>query len=115
MFKKLDYLGFDDKPELKAKAEQLIPVLAGELLRWRGDVEVRWAPGASEGALELTLSLTLAEGVAGSQTGTFEPADFAEARLLRSRCRDVWSDLLWVLSVELETRIEEALSEPVEV
>src|SRR5213075_1660396 len=110
MFKSVEYVGFEDRPDLKAKAEQLAPVLAGELLRWRENVEVRWAP-ASCGAIELTLSLTLAEGIGGSQTGTFEPDGFLDPRLVRTRCRDVWSDLLWCLSVELETRIEEALTE----
>ena len=115
MFKKVEYAGFEDKPELKAKAEQIMPVLAGEIRRWRENVEVLWTPVPARGALELTLSLSLAEGIAGSQTGTFEPNDLTEDWLIRSRCRDVWSDLLWVLSVELETRIQEALSEPLEV
>jgi hypothetical protein len=116
MFKKVEYAGFDGHPELKAKAEQLTPVLADEIRRWRDDVEVRWAPAPADGGgLELTLSLTLTEGISGSQTGTFVPDDLTEAWLVRSRCRDVWSDLLWVLSIELDTRIQEALSEPLEV
>jgi hypothetical protein len=114
VFKSVEYAGFEGHPELRARAEQLISVLAGAIRRWREDVEVRWAPAPS-GGLELTLSLTLAEGISGSQTGTFEPKDFTEAWLVRSRCRDIWSGLLWVLSVELERRIEEALSEPLEV
>lgn len=115
MFKKVEYVGFEGKPELKARAEQLTPVLASEIRRWRENVEVRWAPAVVGTGLELTLSLTLAEGLAGSHTGTFEPEDFTEDWLVRSRCRDVWSDLLWALSVELDSRIQEALSEPLEV
>jgi hypothetical protein len=113
MFKKVEYVGFEGNPQLKTKAEQLTPVLAEEIRRWREKVEVRWVPAG--GALELTLSLTLCEGISGSQTGTIEPHDLTEEWLVRSRCRDVWSDLLEILSVQLKGRIEEALSEQLEV
>jgi hypothetical protein len=115
MFKAVEYVGFEGKPELEAQARHVTPALADEIRRWRDDIEVRWAPAPADGALKLTLSLTLAEGISGSQTGTFEPNVLAEDWLVRNRCRGVWADLLGTLSVELEARIEEALSEPSEV
>jgi hypothetical protein len=116
MFKSVEYAGFEGHPELRAKAEQLTPVLANEIRRWRTDVEVQWAPDpASAGALTLALALALPNGVAGARTGTFEPDDLAESWLIRSRCRSIWSDLLGDLSQQLDARLKEAVSEPLEV
>jgi hypothetical protein len=116
MFKSVEYVGLDGKPELEAKARQLTLVLANEIRRWRGDVEVRWAPASDpDGALALTLALTLHEGVAATHSGTFTPDDLSEPWLTRSRCRDVWSDLLEDLSHLLDARIRQGLIETVEV
>ena len=116
MFKNVGYVGFDNQPELKAKAEQLTPVLADEIHRWREDVQVRWAPhpDPATGVLDLTLSLTLPNGVSGTLGGTFSPKDLAEERLQRSRCRWVWMDLLGVLLEQQDQRIKEYLLQPAE-
>jgi hypothetical protein len=117
MFKKVEYVGFDGRPDLKAKAEQLTPVLANEIRRSCAEVEVTWAPQPNDPdhSLNLTLARTLHNGVSGSVLGTFAPADLAEAWLVRSRCRAVWSELLEDLSRQLDVRIQESLSEPLEV
>jgi hypothetical protein len=116
MFKKVEYAGFDSNPELKAKAEQLTPVLAGQIGRWRDDIAVTWSPqpSAPSQQLNLTLSLTLPNGVGGSALGTFSPADLSDAWLIRSRCRGVWSDLLGVLLEKQNQRVQECLLETAE-
>jgi hypothetical protein len=117
MFKNVEYVGFEGNPELKAKTEQLTPVLSNEIRRSREEVSVMWSPQPSDPrhSLNLTLTRTLPNGVTGSALGTFTPADWAEAWLTRSRCRDVWSDLLEELSRQLEMRVKESLSELLEV
>ena len=108
MFKSVEYAGFDGRPELKTKAEQLTPVLAGEIHTWRESVEVRWNPHPNpDGLLDLTLSLTLPNGVSGSVTGTFRPIDFARTSRLASRCGRVWSNLLGELIQQLDARVME--------
>jgi hypothetical protein len=116
MFKSVEYAGFDGQPDLKAKAEQLTTVLANEIRTWRDDVEVRWSPHSdpAAGVLDLTLSLTLENGVSGTQTGTFTMTDFERESWLASRCRRVWSDLLGVLLEQQDERIREFLFEPAE-
>lgn len=116
MFKKVEYAGFEGQSELEARARQLTPALANEIHRWRGDVEVRWAPAPDlAGALVLTLALNLHEGITATHDGTFTPDDLSEPWLIRSRCRDVWSDLLEDLSRLLDTRIRQDLAETVEI
>src|SRR5438067_830491 len=105
MFKKVEYVGFEGRPELKAQAEQLMPVLADEIRRWRDDVEVAWSPHPGTGDLDLMLSLTLPTGVSATNTGTFTPADLANGLRRASRCGWVWSDLLGLLSSQLMERI----------
>lgn len=115
-FKSVEYLGFDGQPDLKAKAEQLTPVLVDEVRRWRELVEVVWSPSPDAGGgLNLALSLTLPPGVSGTSLGTIRQKDFHGPRPLRSHCRGVWSDLLGNLSHQLMGRIEASLAEAVEV
>jgi hypothetical protein len=116
VFKSVEYAGFDGRPDLKAKAEQLTPVLADEVRSaWRDRVRVLWSPApADPGSLNLTLALTIETGASGSALGTFSPKDLADAYWLRSRCRDVWGDLLGVLLDEQHKRVEEAFLEPAE-
>jgi len=116
MFKKVEYVGFDGKPDLRAKAEQLTPVLAGEIGERQGEVEVTWSPHANSnaGVLDLTLSRTLINGVSGTHTGTFVAADFARDRGAARRGRRVWSDLLGVLLDKQHQRIQETFLEPAE-
>ena len=47
----------------------------------------------------------------GSALGAFTPADIADAWLVRSRCRDVWSDLLGDILQKQDALIKEALLE----
>jgi hypothetical protein len=115
VFKSVEYVGFEDQPDLKAKAERLTPVLANEVRTWRDDVQVRWNPPANPtGVLDLNLSLTLPNGVSGSATGTFRPTDFERESWLASRCRQVWSDLLGVLLRQQDERSKEYLLQSAE-
>lgn len=116
MFKSVEYDGFDSRPDLLAKAEQLTPVLENVIHRSHGEVEVTWSPRPDPfgDGFNLSLVRTLPNGVVGTARGVFTPADLAEAWLTRSRCRDVWSDVLEDLSRQLGARVQEALSESVE-
>lgn len=117
MFKSVEYAGFEGRPELRARAEQLNPVLANEIGTWRGDVDVRWSihPTPDEGVLDLGLALVLPNGVSAACTETFVRDDFAHARRLGGRCNRAWSDLLGVLLDKQHQRVTELLSEPVGV
>ena len=117
MFKKVEYVGFDRSAELKMKAEQLTPVLASEIHRWKEDVEVRWSPNPvpSAESLNLSLSLALPKGVSESAFGAISPKDLSEDWRVRSRCRRVWSDLLGELLKKQDERVKELLFESAEV
>jgi len=117
MFKKVEYLGFENEPELKAKAERATGMLA-DVMRsgWYDEVWVSWKPSPfGSGALELALSLALsnASGMAIGRIRdwTFEPGEEGE---LRSDLRSVWLTLLSLLGTQQVTRLEEILREPVE-
>jgi hypothetical protein len=117
VFKSVEYVGFEDKPELRALAEQATPVLGALIRSWRDEVAVTWrpAPHDSRHLLKLTLSLTLRDST-GSATGgirnwVFEPGEEGE---LRSDLREVWLDLLAILSKQQVKRLDEMLREPVE-
>lgn len=115
MFKSLEYVGFESRPDLRAKAEAVTPVLAGVAGVRRTVVDVRWAPAADPGGvLDLTLRRALPNGVEGEFTGTFGPDDFATPRWLRLRCLEVWDELLGVLLDKQHARVMEALHDPVE-
>ncbi|MBY0457577.1 MAG: hypothetical protein K2V38_09590 [Gemmataceae bacterium] len=77
---------------------------------------MRWSshPDQAAGVLDLTLAVTLPNGVSGTQTGTVTAEDFERDTWLASRCRRVWSDLLGVLLDEQHKRVEAFLSEPAE-
>jgi hypothetical protein len=112
-FKNVEYVGFDEHPDQEAKARQLTEVLANEIRTWREDVEVRWNPHPDPtGVLDLTLSLTLPNGVSDTRTGTFTENDFSRPSWLASRCRRVWSGLLGGLIEQLDNRIQSWLFEP---
>jgi hypothetical protein len=116
MFKKVEYSGFEGRADLKSTAEQLTNVLAGEIHRWRDDVEVRWSPdpGDPSATLTLDMSLTLPNGIAESAFGTFLPKDREEDWLIRSRCRSIWSNLLGGLLKKQDERVKEFLFESAE-
>lgn len=111
MFKKVEYTGFEHEPDARIKAQQLTQVLVSEIRRWREDVEVSWSPDPVNPAttLNLSLSLTLPNGVSGSASGTFSPKDFSEDWLLRWRCGEIWSDLLDELFDKQDKRVKEAI------
>ncbi len=60
MFKSVEYVGFENQPELRAKAERAQSLL-GEVIRsWRDEVTVWWkpTPAGSSDSLELSLSFS---------------------------------------------------------
>ena len=117
MFKSVEYVGFDGRPELKAKAEQATAALGGVIRSWRDEVDVTWrpAPETNPETLELTLALAL-WNASGSAAGDirvqgFEPgAELA----LRADLREVWLNLLGDLSRKQMKRLAEMPLEPAE-
>lgn len=115
MFKSVEYAGFEGRPQLQAKAEQLTAVLAGAVGVPQGEVEVRWAPAADpHDVLDLTLRRALPNGVRGESTGTFVSHDFSTPRWLRLRCLQAWDDLLGVLLDKQHERVQALFLEPTE-
>lgn len=111
MFKSVEYVGFENRPDLRALAERGTAALAGEIGTWRDRVVARWSPGAPAG-LQLALSLELPNGVPGARTITFAPEDFARDDASAARARRVWSLLLGDLLDALDARVQEALLDP---
>lgn len=113
MFKQVEYVGFEGQPELRARAETLAPVLAGEIHSWRDDVEVKWSPAPEQprGSVKLTLSLSLPNGVSETHSGTIAPADLVNDSRSASRCGRVWYDLLGSVVRQLDRRVEASLLE----
>lgn len=105
------------QPELKARVEQLTPVLADRIRRWRDDIVVTWSPEPSDpvNCLNLTLVMSLPNGVTGSVMTTFTPVDLADEGRTRRLCRDVWADLLGVMLLKQGAWIREDLLAPSEV
>jgi hypothetical protein len=117
VFKSVEYTGFENRPELRATAERLTPVLANEIRRWRDQVSVEWRPGPPDAGTGLDLSLALALwNTSGSATGLVPPETLAHGRdgEIRSDMRGVWLDLLAQLSQQQMERLEEMDREPVE-
>lgn len=118
MFKKVEFEGFEDNPELETMARQATVVLGGVIRDWRDDVAVVWRPtevGTTE-ELELGLKLVLPDTSAAAagriRARAFKPG---EETLLRMDVREVWLDLLDRLIAQVAARVEESFTTPVEV
>ena len=111
MFKSVEYVGFEGRPELAAKARHANDVLAGEVGDRRGEVEVRWElpAGTPTGCLELSLSRALDNGVSATYATTVYARDFADEQDLAWRCRRAWSSLLGMLLDQQHRRVMEYL------
>jgi hypothetical protein len=114
MFKTVEYAGFEGNPDLRIRAEQLTPVLAGEVRGWQDDVEVRWSPASGTGRLALTLSLALKNGVSGTAQRILTSKDLSDDDWSAIRCGQAWSDVLGEVSRRQMSRVEELLVEPAE-
>jgi hypothetical protein len=117
MFKSVEFRGFEGLPELKKKAEQLTSVLGSQIDHMSHELQVVWNadPTNFTEALTLNLSLILPNGISGSTACTFGAKDLAEEWRIRSRCRDVWADLLGELIQKQDERLKEYLYESAEV
>ncbi|MBX9580770.1 MAG: hypothetical protein K2X87_10725 [Gemmataceae bacterium] len=113
MFKKLEYLGFRDHPDLLVLAERATSLLADEIRSWREDVEVTWdaAPQSGSVFLELRLALLDWTGIVRRLMGS---GDFADERRIRAACRDAWGRLLDKFLARTKDRLTQFLAEPVE-
>ena len=117
MFKKVEYVGFEGKPELEANARQATNVLGGVIRDWRDEVVVVWHPAAPESGLALELNLSLALWNAdGSASGGVRARGFdpGEEHVLRIDLREVWLNLLGELSSQQMKRLDDIILEPAE-
>ena len=71
MFKSVKYMGFENQPELLAKAEGLLPTLDAELDTRLGPIHVEWHYVAPA---QIELSL-LDEVIGEAEVGRFDPAE----------------------------------------
>jgi hypothetical protein len=116
MFKAVEYVGFEGKPELEAQARHATDVLGGVMRDWKDEAVVTWRPGTEPGvALELTLTLALWNAT-GTATGTVRAGAFdpGEETALRMDVRQVWLDVLGDLSRQQMKRLEQIILEPAE-
>jgi hypothetical protein len=118
MFKSVEYVGFEDRPDLLEQAERATAMLVDEIQAWRDDVTVVWYPATTEKdeSLGLTISLLLPETLEVA-TGVIPGQDFesGDEVWLRSRLRGVWMDLLNGLISRKLHCLAEFLREPAEV
>lgn len=113
MFKKLEYAGFDQHPQLRAIAEQGTRILLGEVSPDLQDyVDVTWqAYPDAPAAVELDLSLVLPTGT-GTARRLMPVGEFEDEGLLRSRCRAVWDRALGAYLEKRKSVWDELLREP---
>ena len=94
MFKSVTYTGFEDRPDLRARAEAAMPYLTEEITRMREHVRVEWEPGANATApLVLTLTLDLPSDRASARHSILSD-DWSDAGRLADRLRKVWQQVL---------------------
>ena len=115
MFKSVEYAGFDGRPELRAKAEQAMPLLTRVVRNWDRHVNVTWEayPDPPSGA-ELTLHLTLpaADGTASRLLTLHELSD---PEVLEDRCRSVWLRTTDAYFEKRKPAWDEIINQPAEV
>ncbi len=115
MFKNVEYIGLDDQPDLKAKAQRANDTLGSVIRSWRDEVEVAWRPAASDSgaALELTATLVLPDASAAATGPIPAPALVSgENASLRMAVREVWLDLLDKLVAQVASRLDESFAAP---
>ncbi len=119
MFKSVEYVGFDDKLELRQSVERALSLLTEEIgADWHDSVRVVWRTTTAPSPPTVELSLTLQTSI-GSGSGTtsiarnlFHPSEEQE---LRSRFRRVWIAVLDRFLEQRKKVWDEYLREPVEV
>ncbi len=119
MFKSVEYVGFDDKLELRQSVERVLSLLTEEIgSDWHDSVRVVWRTTTAPSPSTVVLSLTLQTSI-GSGSGTtsiarnlFHPGEEQE---LRSRLRRVWIDVLDRFLEQRKKVWDDYLREPVGV
>lgn len=115
MFKSVEYAGFADEPDLKAKAEQAVAALAG-IVRDRAaqiELELEASPNYPRGVeVAVTLDLPAASG----RASRFLPeAELTDPDLLESRCRLIWDRAMGAYLEQRKPAWDEILKQPAEV
>lgn len=115
MFKQVEYVGFENHPELRAMAERATPILADEIRTFRDEVAVEWECHFEEpSAIELTLTLQLPIGSA-TTSRYLDQTDFQDDEEFRSCCRKVWWNLLDQIVDQRRVIWDEIIHQTVEV
>ena len=119
MFKSVEYIGFDDKLELRQSVERVLSLLTEEIgADWHDSVRVVWQATVANSIGYVVLTLTLQTPIGtGSWTTSirrhlFQPSEEQE---LRSRFRRVWIAVLDRFLEQRKKVWDEYLREPVEV
>lgn len=115
MFKKVEHAGFDDEPELKAKADRAVAALAGIVRDWAAQVEIELEvyPDQPRG-VEVTVTLDLP--AASGRASRFLPeAELTDPDLLEGRCRAIWDRATGAYLERRKPAWDEILNQPAEV
>jgi hypothetical protein len=112
MFKKLEYVGFEDRPDLRAKVEALTPVLAGVVRDWDKRIELELADRPGGVGVTLALDLPAGRGTGSRLIGRDELSD---PDALESQCRAVWASAMDDYLDRRRPAWEEIINQPVGV
>jgi hypothetical protein len=94
MFKKVEYCGFDKKPELRQLARKAVTVLEKEIDSWQDKVEVV-VKALEENPIAVEIFLTLILPVdSGIGFRVLSVKELENPETLLRYCRDVWDQAL---------------------
>jgi hypothetical protein len=115
MFNSVTFEGFDGRPDLRAIAERITPILADEVSDFHSDVAIVWKPGPNAlSPLCLSMTLTLPAATA-TYSNAILSEDLNDEEELRSRYRKVWRGVLDRYLDQRRRAWDEIIRTPVEV
>ncbi len=115
MFKSVEYVGFEDQPELRARAERATAVVAVVIGDWAKHVAIEWEaypekPAGAELTLRLILPTAEGTGVRFLPTG-----ELADPSVVEDRCRATWLRALDAYFEKRKPAWDEIITQPAEV
>lgn len=112
MFKRVEYVGFDGRPDLRLLAERGTKQLGSVIRTWRDRTVIVWeAQPENPAGAELTLKVELPIG-SGTASRFIPATDFADEDRLRSRCGGVWDRALGDLLEKRKPVWDEIINQP---
>ena len=114
MFKKVEYCGFDKKPELRQLAGKVVTVLEEEIHSWQDKIEVVLKVLEENPiAVEIFLTLILPVG-SGIGLRVLSVKELENPETLLRYCRDVWDQALGSYLEKRKPVWDEVVHQPVE-